>query len=147
MTIANRFPKVTMALLLVTLAGQIVSAQKLPPPQKWEYCAITSSAFTKFVAEGDTTAGGVASICYFQNGGCRREEVKFDLDLAEFRRTFSPNENQGYVNSTAAAKAAEGALSRAITKLGDDGWELVGEAVFSFSPDTTKGAIYFKRRK
>jgi len=74
------------------------------------------------------------------------EQVKFDLNLAQFRKTLGPNENESYVSYAAREKVTQGALSRAITKLGDDGWEMIGQSV-KFADETNPRAIYFKRRK
>jgi len=142
----GRFVRIATVVLLVTLLGQAVSAQQVSRRQRWEYCAIINSSFTNFLSPGDATAIGVASICYFQNTGCRMEQVKFDLNLAQFRKTLGPNENESYVSYAAREKVTQGALSRAITKLGDDGWEMIGQSV-KFADETNPRAIYFKRRK
>ena len=78
--------------------------------------------------------------------GCRTEEVTFDVDFAEVRKKLSATQNEGYVIYAAKEKATEGALAKAISKLGDDGWEMVNPG-FRFSVDVNARAIYFKRRK
>jgi hypothetical protein len=137
---------VVVSLLLLMLLSQAVSGQKVSKRQGWEYCAVTNSGFTRFASAGDTVSTGFATICYFQSTGCRKEEVKFDLDLSEFRKSLNAGDSPAYILSAAPAKAAEGALEKAITRLGDDGWEMVGQAPLSFGNESTP-AIYFKRRK
>ncbi|MGZ8900442.1 MAG: hypothetical protein ACXW3Z_10130 [Limisphaerales bacterium] len=73
--------------------------------------------------------------------------MKFDIDLSEFRKNFPASENPAAVIFAATPKAAEGALARAITKLGDDGWEMIGQGIFMFSNERNTEAIYFKRRR
>ncbi|MDX6382721.1 MAG: hypothetical protein QOK48_294 [Blastocatellia bacterium] len=140
----RQFGKIIALIALLTLLGQVGYAQQIPKRQKWEYCAITSyySTFTSPPSQSDAKVRAVASICYFEFGGCRREEFKVELDLTEFRKSLE------IVTLTAAQeKATEGALARAVAKLGDDGWEMVGEAVFTFGAERNNQAIYFKRRK
>lgn len=65
--------------------------------------------------------------------------MKFDIDLPEFRKKFTASENPAAVNYAATVKAAEGALSRAITKLGEAGWEMIGQGVFTFNNERNAG--------
>lgn len=141
-----RFAAVAAVALLVSLLGQSVSAQQVSRRQRWEYCAILNSAPANIVTGRESTATGVASICYLQNTGCRMEDVKFDLDLAGFRKSLPPADGDGYLSYAAREKVTQAALSRAIAKLGEDGWEMVGQSV-KFADETNPRAIYFKRRK
>ena len=144
MMTSRHFAKIVTAVALLTLLGQVGHAQQVSKRQKWEYCAITSysGTFTAPLSQPDAKASAVASICYFESGGCRREELKFELDLAEFKKSLKIERM-----SAAVDKATEIALARAIVKLGDDGWEMVGESVFKFAAERNDQAIYFKRRK
>jgi hypothetical protein len=45
------------------------------------------------------------------------------------------------------AATERGALAKAIAKLGEDGWELVGEGPFEFKQTTHGEALFFKRLK
>lgn len=140
---------VTCALLLfgMSLPPQS-SAQKTSRSKitRWEYCAIIGTQSDGFGVKKEKYRG-VATICYFRSSGCRREEVSFDLVYADFlKERADPNE---YVNASAARmRAEESAFSQAITKLGDDGWEMVGENRIDFSSGTevNNRAIYCKRR-
>jgi len=92
--------------------------------QKWEYCAITSASYsgTNFGARG------TAVIRYFQVGGVKEETIEFVPDIGQRNEVRIEN----------------GALNKAIAKLGDEGWELVSK-----EPDTDKirNIFYFKRPK
>ena len=67
--------------------------------------------------------------------------MKFELDLAEFKKSQKTDSV-----SPAVERATEVVLARAIAKLGVDGWEMVGEVVFTFGAERNNQAIYFKRR-
>lgn len=49
-----------------------------------------------------------------------------------------------YIEETATER---GALTKAIAKLGEDGWELVGEGPIEFRSSAGSEALYFKRPK
>jgi hypothetical protein len=53
------------------------------------------------------------------------------------------------VDSTPIEESAtdRGALARTIAKLGDDGWELIGEGRLEFKSNLSGEALYFKRRR
>src|SRR5437016_2896847 len=125
--------RVAILALLATLAGHDIRAQRASIRQRWEYCAIMNSS-ANMPSARDKKTTGVASICYFQSIGCRTEEVTFDVDFAEVRKKLNASENEGYVMYAATEKATEGALAKAISKLGDDGWEMVNPG-FRFSVD------------
>jgi hypothetical protein len=94
--------------------------------QRWDYCAITDASGSG----GSFGYRGVASIRYFQTGGWRDESVEFVPDFGE-RGDFRNYEN--------------GALAKAIAKLGNEGWELVLKEP---SPENKNRYIfYFKRPK
>lgn len=136
--------KIVALVALLTLLGQVGYAQQVSKRQRWEYCAITSyhATFTSPPSQSDAKASAVASICYFEFAGCRREKLKFELDMAEFKKSLKIDRL-----SAAVEKATEIALARALVKLGDDGWEMVGDVVFTFGAERNNQAIYFKRRK
>lgn len=83
---------------------------------KWEYCAVTRAAYTA------TNRRGKYWINYFKETGVEVvdvEEGAFDQD------------------SVAA---------RVIAKLGEEGWEMVGQGDLPVKSGSV-GALYFKRRK
>lgn len=116
--------------------------------QRWEYCAILNARI-KWPLQSKEKYTGIATICYFRNSGCRSEEVIFELTYADFLKQADAKQGENYNrNYTAPAKATESALSKAITKLGDDGWEMIGDGRIDFASgaDNNVRAIYFKRR-
>ena len=139
--------------------SQRALAQQSRRVQGWEYCAITDAspsdpAKINLVMDKYT---GVATICYFRSSGCRREEVTFDLSYADSLKLRIDADSLRDVNTQYAAavranaasmRATESALSKAISKLGDDGWEIVGDNQIKFPSGADNGAraIYFKRR-
>jgi len=94
--------------------------------QKWEYCAITNVD----TSEGSFGARGRATIRYFYAGGGKEETVEFVPDFGKkIEYYFIEN----------------GALSKAIAKLGDEGWEMVSKE--PVTENTTRHIFYFKRLK
>ncbi len=95
--------------------------------QKWEYCAITRASYSG----GNFGGRGTAIIRYFQVDGWKEEIVEFVPDIGQ-RGEYRIYET--------------GALSKAIAKLGEEGWELVSK-----EPDIDKTnhvtIFYFKRPK
>ena len=125
----QRIVSFRLAALLAVTSGLLLFGMSVSPQssaqksrgrkvQRWEYCAILG-AQSKWPRENKEKYTGVATICYFHN------------------RAFG-----------APARATESALSKAITKLGDDGWEMAGENRIDFSSgvEVNNKAIYFKRR-
>jgi hypothetical protein len=147
MNSAGNFLKLTIVLFLIAFSTETVTAQQRTK-SGWEYCAITnSSGNTSASMQPDVMARGIASVCYFQSGGCKREDFRVEFSLAEFAKSFDPRENPAAIMYAASDRVAEMALAKAIAKLGSDGWEMVGQGDFRFNVDHTPQAIYFKRRK
>lgn len=84
---------------------------------KWEYCAVSRSGYT------GSSRGGQYWISYFKTTG---------LEIVEVEEKVS--EQQGTQ------------MARAISKLGEEGWEMVGQGELPVSTGKF-GAIYFKRLK
>jgi hypothetical protein len=89
-------------------------------PTRWEYCALKGSLDAR--ANFGSTVWYV-TIHYYQPSGFR--EVMIDLD-----------ESRG-------GKSVQGVIGKAITMLGDEGWEMVTGR----SEDGDTSWIYFKRPK
>lgn len=84
---------------------------------RWEYCAVSRAGYT------GSTRGGAYWISYFKDTG---------VELVEIEEKVS--EQQG------------AAVARAIAKLGDEGWEMVGSSELPVRTGRYE-AIYFKRLK
>ena len=85
--------------------------------QRWEYCALSRSGYT------GSSRGGQYWISYFKTGGVEIVEVEEKV-----------SDQQGTQ------------IARAITRLGEEGWEMVGQGELPVSTGRF-GAIYFKRPK
>jgi hypothetical protein len=141
----QRIVSIRLAVCMAVTCGLLLFGMSLPPQSsaqratkgkvtRWEYCAILS-AQRKWPQEDKEKYVGTATICYFRNSGCRKEEVVFELTYSDYLKEGEATARQGesYNRSSGApARATESALSKAITKLGDDGWEMVGktESIF-----------------
>ena|SRR2546428_13819935 len=92
--------------------------------QKWEYCSIIRADRER----DNFNARGVAVIRYFQPGGAKEETVEFVPEIGKSNVLLGDE-----------------ALSKAMAKLGDEGWEMVSK-----EPDPENGTrkiFYFKRPK
>jgi hypothetical protein len=119
---------------------------------QWEHCAITYASAPVPSVERIEKFTGIAEICMFQSTGCKRDDVKIDLDYGSFLQEIGSQEN---LNSRqqASKRAREMAFAAAIAKLGNDGWEIVGDSIQNFDVSQSenyyieKKSVYFKRQK
>lgn len=138
------------------------SAQKIARNQ-WEYCSINAVYSFSPVKDKLNKIYGMAEICYLQSNGCKRSEIKEELDYGAFLQERGIAEN---INSRkeASLKASEIAFQKAMSQLGNEGWEIVSEPdlqyqfvdideynryenkSYLFVRENTK-AVYFKRLK
>ena len=100
-------------------AGQIDddSEAGAPPAERWEYCTVSKAGYTA------SNRGGAYWISYFRDTG---------VDIVEVEERAS--EQQG------------SAVVKAIARLGNEGWEMVGQADLPVKTGRLE-ALYFKRRK
>jgi hypothetical protein len=132
-------------------------AQKRSQNQ-WEYAAITFTS-VPFSSENQPFITAIANVCFLQSSGCRNEEVKAELVFAKFLQDFRL-ENTNNSKNLAYNRARELAYTKAIAKLGSEGWEIIGQPSVNFdtyildiqgnyiiSPGSKeiKPNIYFKR--
>ncbi len=138
------------------------SAQKAVRTQ-WEYAAITSAYSFNPAKDKLNKIYGMAEICYLQSSGCRRLEIKYDLDYGLYLQERALQESF-QTRKDASLKASEIAFQKAVVQLGSEGWEIVGEPDLKyefvnideynrfddksvlFDRENTK-AVYFKRFK
>jgi hypothetical protein len=127
---------------------------------QWEYCAITA-AYIPAGSENQPVINGAVNVCYLQTTGCKNEEIKSELAFTKFLQEFR-QENTEYAKTLAYNRAKDLALSRAVAKLGAEGWEMTNQPTFKFDnyiqnsqgnftvvqgSKETKSDIYFKRLK
>ena len=85
--------------------------------ERWEYCAVSRAGYTA------SNRGGTYWVSYFKDTG---------VEIVELEERAS--EQQG------------ASIVRAIARLGNEGWEMVGQAELPVKTGRLE-AIYFKRRK
>ena len=88
-----------------------------PPAERWEYCTVSKAGYTA------SNRGGTYWISYFRDSG---------VEIVEVEERAS--EQQG------------AAVVKAMARLGNEGWEMVGQADLPVKAGRVE-AIYFKRRK
>ena len=91
--------------------------------QRFEY-ALINGGYQPFPADGPATVTVAVNICYLQANGCQNEEVKSEVGIAKFAQD-ERLENSSRVKSLAQERAFEIALSKALGKLGSEGWEMI----------------------
>lgn len=123
-----------------------------------EYAVINGS-YPPYPADGPSSASSAVNICYLQVSGCQNEEVRAEINLSKFIQD-ERLENAGNIKALAANRALNVAYSKAISKLGADGWELVeaprvefdlyytnpqGNQTAKIGQQTERNHIWFKR--
>jgi hypothetical protein len=145
-----------------TVFNQTSSAQKQLRSQ-WEYAAIVSAYSFAPYKDRVNRIYGMAEICYLQTSGCRRAEIKYELDYGAYLQERAEQETAASRND-ASLKASEIAFQKAVAQLGSEGWEIIGDPKLDFEfvnvDDYNKfdnksvlfermstKAVYFKRLK
>jgi hypothetical protein len=107
------------------------SAQKVVRAQ-WEYASIKSVYTLSPAYDKLNRIFGVAEICYLQQAtGCRRQEVKHELDYGEFLQERALPENFAS-RKRASLSASETAFQKALAQMGIDGWEIISDPNLNF---------------
>ena len=97
---------------------------------RFEYAVINGS-YPPYPADGPSTVSSAVNICYLQMGGCQNEEVRTEVNISKFLQD-ERLENVGNVRGLALNRAMNVAFSRAISKLGSEGWEIVDAPAIEF---------------
>jgi hypothetical protein len=118
----------TLGLLLVFGSAVTVYTNRSAQAQRsktaqWEYCAINSIGYGKDASQL------VATLTYLTGSGVRTEQIVGDEP--------SPPGSYGSIPV---------AVSKAITTLGADGWEMVGNGNVNAGSNWT-GGLFFKRQR
>ena len=106
-----------------------IEAQKNASVQ-WEYCAITAS-YIPYSSESQPILSGAVNICYLQANGCKNEEVKSEMAYAKFLQDLRL-ENTESSKNLALSRAKDLAFSKAVAKLGLEGWEMTVQPTIKF---------------
>lgn len=97
---------------------------------RFEYAVITGS-FQPFPADNPSVISSAVQVCYLQASGCQNEEVRSEVNLSKFIQD-ERLENSSRVRGLALERANQIAFSKAISKLGGDGWEMVSAPAVEF---------------
>lgn len=92
----------------------------------WEYATVVAAYSFNPSQDKLNKITGMTEICFLQPNGCRRQEIKYELDYGLYLQERALNESLA-TRRAASIKAAEIALQKTLAQLGADGWELVGE--------------------
>jgi len=143
-----------------SLFDQPTAAQRQARLQ-WEYASIVAVYSFSPYKDRVNKIFGMAEICYLQANGCRRAEIKHELDYGTYLQERAEQESF-QTRKEASVKASEIAFQKAVSQLGGEGWEIVSEPQLNFEfvnlddynkfedksvlfkRETTR-AIYFKR--
>ena len=119
---------IVLLVLVVVAAAAVVYGKGAARPQRrkaaqWDYCAINSIGYGKDASQS------VATLTYLTGSGVRTEQIVGDEP--------SPPGSYGSIPV---------AVSKAITTLGADGWEMVGNGNVNAGSNWT-GGLFFKRQR
>ncbi len=115
-----------------TQLAQPVQAQDTETNQvamrRWEHCSVFP---VNGVYKNAGKVTGTAVISYMRGGGYQSEKV------------------EATVNDSASSMsvAQSNALAKAVSKLGDEGWEMVGEGTLFPDSSSNQKVLYFRRAK
>src|SRR5262245_27487970 len=98
---------------------------------QWEYSAIVSAYSFSPNRDKTNKIFGMAEICYMQITGCRRLEIKHELDYGSYLQERGLLESS-QTRQAASLKACEIAFQKAVSQLGNEGWEMIGEPDLNF---------------
>jgi len=151
--------------MMITAAAALmfrlpVSAKNAAGPA-WEYASISGAYAASPVENPNVSFTSAVNICYLENDGCRFEQVTAGV---AYNRFLQDNrlENGARAMELAKRRAVQNVYSSAITKLGRDGWEMVGRPDLQFDTFyqnssgtfdvqegnlSRKADIYFRRLK
>jgi hypothetical protein len=92
-------------------------------PVRFEYAVINGN-YLPYPPDNPSVVSSAANICYLQIVGCQNEEVRSEINISKFAQD-ERLENSSGVRRLAQERAIQTSYSRAIAKLGSEGWEMV----------------------
>lgn len=125
-----------LGMFLVALVG--VTAYHFTAPSeaqrntsaRFEYAVINGS-YQPYPADSASSVSGAVNICYLQTVGCQNEELRTEVNFNKFIQD-ERLENSSEVRRLAQDRAYQTSFSRAITKLGSEGWEMIDAPSIEF---------------
>ncbi|MDI1243022.1 MAG: hypothetical protein PSX80_13990 [bacterium] len=97
---------------------------------RFEYAVINGN-YLPYPADNPSVVSTAANICYMQIAGCQNEEVRVEVNLSKFAQD-ERLENSAGSRRLAQERAVQSSFSRAIAKLGSEGWELINAPEIEF---------------
>src|SRR5688572_28539470 len=130
--------RTTLAILIgCTMAAGIVVLAIFDPAEaqrasntRFEYAVINGS-YAPYPSDGPTVVTSAVNICFLQNTGCQNEEVRSEIVIGKFLQD-ERIENNAAVRTLVPQRAVETAFSKAISRLGAEGWEIVERPSIEF---------------
>jgi hypothetical protein len=119
-----------LAFLCVSLMIYLPTSSQKKYVTQFEYCAVNFTD-VPYSIQAKSPLLAVVNICYIEALGCRNEELKAEFSYAKFLQDFRL-ENDNDAKAFAYSKVRENALSKAIAKLGSEGWEIVSAPTVEF---------------
>ena len=120
---------VSCSLISAAIAGFLIYNFTTPseaqnnPAVRFEY-AIVNGSYLPYPGETPSTVSGAVNICYLQASGCRNEEITTEVIVSKFAQD-ERLENSARIKRLAQERATQTSFSKAIAKLGSEGWEMV----------------------
>jgi hypothetical protein len=112
------------SVLMFATEASVLAQPEDPPSRPWEYVSVQ---VLPPIHESSRVTGRV-SVCQMLDSGCRESQVEAVLTLND-----APHSGD---------RATQAAISRALARLGAEGWELVGRG-----PEGLPASLYLKRPK
>ena len=97
---------------------------------RFEYAVINGS-YSPYPPDGPSTISSAVNICYLLGNGCQNEEIKTEIGLSKFVQD-ERLENNARAKTLAQERATQLSYSRAISKLGSEGWEMMSAPAIEF---------------
>ena len=97
---------------------------------RFEYAVINGS-YSPYPPDGPSTVSSAVNICYVLGNGCQNEEIKTELGIAKFFQD-ERLENNARTRSLLQERATQLTYSKAIAKLGSEGWEMISAPAVEF---------------
>ncbi|HEX6278690.1 MAG TPA: hypothetical protein VFZ49_01625 [Pyrinomonadaceae bacterium] len=129
--------KLTYFVIALVFGGSVAGYYFAPSSEaqrntsvRFEYAVINGS-YLPYPADSASSVSGAVNICYLQAAGCQNEEIRSEINLSKFIQD-ERLENSSAVKRLAQERAFQSSFSRAIAKLGSDGWEMIAEPEIEF---------------
>ena len=97
---------------------------------RFEYAVINGN-YSPYPPDGPTIVSSAVNICYLQSAGCQNEAVRTEVTIAKFLQE-ERIENNERARLLVHARATDLAFSKAIAKLGAEGWEMISAPAVEF---------------